>query len=142
MRKILFAIPLLLTAVPASAQSAPLQIPSQGIDPATVAQLGMAAQAMSDAVLNFHVGTLKAALDGRDPTPAERHMTVRDLARHKDPNFDRDLNRKMAAAGPELERTIANVNRALPAINQALAEAQASLDRVMANVPDPTYPQR
>jgi hypothetical protein len=143
MRKILFVLPLLLTATPAAAQSrAPLQVPPVAIDPATVAQLATAAQAMSDALLDLHVGNLKAAVDGRDPTPAERRMTVRDLARKKDPNFDRDLNRKMAAAGPELMRSIAAINRAMPALQQALDEARESLDRVTANLPDPTYPRR
>jgi hypothetical protein len=143
MRKILFVLPLLLTATPAAAQSrAPLRVPPVAIDPATVAQLATAAQAMSDALLDLHVGNLKAAVDGRDPTPAERRMTVRDLARKKDPNFDRDLDRKMAAAGPELMRSIAAINRAMPALQQALDEARESLDRVTANLPDPTYPRR
>src|SRR5947208_2965059 len=141
MRKILFVLPLLLTAAPAAAQSARIEVPPVAVDPATVAQLATAAQAMSDALLDLHVGTLKAALDGRDPTRAERRMTVRDLAREKDPNFDRDLNRKIAAAGPELARSVAAVNRALPALQQAIDEAQASLDRVTANLPDPTYPR-
>jgi hypothetical protein len=142
MRKILFVLPLILTATPATAQSGRLQVPPVAIDPATAAQLATAAQAMSDALLDLHVGTLKAAIDGRDPTPTERRMTVRDLARKKDPNFDRELNRKVATAGPELMRTIAAVNRAMPALQQALDEAQASVDRVTANLPDPTYPRR
>ena len=142
MRKILFALPLVLTAAPASAQSARIELPPVAIDPGTVAQLAGAAQAMSDAVLDFHVGGLKAALDGRDPTPAERHMTVRDLARKKNPNFDRDLDRQVATVGPKVMQTVAQVNRAMPALQQAVDEAQASIDRIAANLPDPTYPRR
>jgi len=142
MRKILFAFPLLLTAAPAAAQSAPVQLPPVAIDPATVAQLATAAQAISDAALDLHVGTLKAAIDGRDPTRAERRMTVRDLARKNNPNFDRDLNRQVATVGPQLMRTVAEVNRAMPAIQQVVDEAQASIDRITANLPDPTYPRR
>ena len=142
MRKVLFALPLILVAAPASAQSARIEIPPVAIDPATAAQVATAAQAVSDAVLDFHVGGLKAALDGRDPTPAERHMTVRDLARKKDPNFDRNLDRQIATAGPQIMRTITEVNRAMPALQQAVDEAQASLDRITANLPDPTYPRR
>ena len=142
MRKILFALPLVLVAAPASAQSARIELPPVAIDPATAAQVATTAQAVSDALLDFHVGGLKAALDGRDPTPAERHMTVRDLARKKDPNFDRDLNRQIASAGPQIMRTIAQVNRAMPALQQAVDEAQASIDRIAANLPDPTYPRR
>ena len=142
MRKFLFAFTLLLTAAPAAAQSAPVQLPPVAIDPATVAQLATAAQAISDAALDLHVGTLKAAIDGRDPTPAERRMTVRDLARKNNPNFDRDLNRQVATVGPQLMRTVAEVNRAMPAIQQVVDEAQASIDRITANLPDPTYPRR
>jgi hypothetical protein len=142
MRKILFAFPLLLTAAPAAAQPAPVQLPPVAIDPATVAQLATAAQAISDAALDLHVGTLKAAIDGRDPTPAERRMTVRDLARKNNPNFDRDLNRQVATVGPQLMRTVAEVNRAMPALQQVVDEAQASIDRITASLPDPTYPRR
>ena len=66
----------------------------------------------------------------------------RDLARKKDPNFERDLHRNIAAAGPEAMRTIAAVNRAMPALQQAVDEAQDSIDRITANLPDPTYPRR
>ena len=97
---------------------------------------------ISDAALDLHVGTLKAAIDGRDPTPAERRMTVRDLARKNNPNFDRDLNRQVATVGPQLMRTVAEVNRAMPALQQVVNEAQASIDRITANLPDPTYPRR
>ena len=142
MRKILFAVPLILTAAPAAAQPARVELPPVAIDPATVAQLATAAQAISQAALDLHVGTLKAAIDGRNPTPAERRMTVRDLARKNDPNFERDLNRTMATAGPEVMRTIAEVNRAMPALQQVVDEAQSSIDRITANLPDPTYPRR
>jgi hypothetical protein len=85
---------------------------------------------------------VKAAVEGHDPTPSERRLTVRDLARKQDPNFDRDVHQGIASVGPTLMRTLAAVNRALPAVKQAVDEAQASIDRISANVPDPTYPRR
>ena len=142
MRKILFVLPLLLTAAPAAAQPARLQVPPELTDPETIIQMSIAAQQLSDAVFDIHVGGVKAAVEGHDPSPAERRMTVRDIARKQDPNFDRDVHDGIASVGPTLLRTLAAVNRALPAVKQAVDEAQASIDRISANIPDPNYPRR
>ena len=69
-------------------------------------------------------------------------MTVGDLARQKDPDFDRHLQQQVASMGPQLQRSVAAVNRALPAMKHALDDVQQSLDRALANMPDPTYPKR
>jgi hypothetical protein len=34
------------------------------------------------------------------------------------------------------------VNRALPALMQSLEQAQQSIERAVANLPDPSYPRR
>jgi hypothetical protein len=34
------------------------------------------------------------------------------------------------------------VNRALPEVMRSLGDVQQSLERAVANLPDPTYPQR
>jgi hypothetical protein len=140
MRKILLACPLLLVTSPAVAQ--PVRLPPELTDPATVQQLSTAAQAASDAVLDINVGEVKAAIDGREPTAAERRLTVRDLARRKDPDFDRHLHQQIAGVGPKLEHSLATINRTLPAVMSALDQAQHALDRAIANMPDPTYPRR
>jgi hypothetical protein len=142
MRKILFVFPLLFTAAPAMAQPVHLRVPPQLTDPETIMDVSIAAQNLSDAVFDIHVGDIKAAAEGRQATPAERRLTLRDLVRKQDPNFDRDLHQGIASVGPTLMRTLAAVNRALPAVRQAVDEAQASIDRATANLPDPTYPRR
>ena len=142
MRKFLLVLPLLIIAVPVSARPPQLRIPPELTDPETIMDVSIAAQNLSDAVFDLHVGAVKAAAEGRDPTPADRRLTVRDLARRHDPNFERDVHQRIAAAGPELLRSLAAINRAIPAVKQAIDEAQASLDRVSANLPDPTYPRR
>jgi hypothetical protein len=142
MRKILFVLPLLFSAAPAMAQPVHLRVPPQLTDPETIMDVSIAAQKLSDAVFDIHVGDVKAAAEGHEPTPADRRLTLRDLARKQDPNFDRDVHQGIANVGPTLMRSLAAVNRALPAVKQAIDEAQASIDRISASIPDPTYPRR
>jgi len=142
MRKSLLLSPLLLIASPALAQPMPQALPPELTDPATVQRLSTAAQAVSDAMLDINVGEVRAAIEGREPTFAERHQTVRDLARRKDPDFDRHVHQQIAAVGPKIQRSVTAMNRALPAVAQAIDQAQRALDRAIANMPDPTYPRR
>src|SRR3954447_17909549 len=142
MRKSLLLFPLLLMASPALTQPMPQQLPPELTDPRSVQQLSNAAQAISDAMLDINVGEMRAAIQGREPTAAERHVTVRDLARRKDPDFDRHVHQQIAAVGPKIQQSVAAINRGLPAMLQALAQAQQALERAVANMPDPTYPRR
>jgi hypothetical protein len=141
MRKSLLLCPLLL-ASPAFAQPMPQQLPPELTDPATVQRLSTAAQAVSDAMLDINVGEVRAAIEGREPTLAERHQTVRDLARRKDPDFDRHVHQQIAAVGPKIQQSVAAINRGIPAVMQALDQAQQAIERAVANMPDPTYPRR
>lgn len=141
MRVALGLLPLSLIAGPALAQPAP-QLPQQLTDPATVDRVTDAMQSLSDALLDLRVGNLQAALQGRRPTRAERNMTVRDLARRDDPNFDRNLHQQIAAAKPKIEQSINAVNSALPEVTADLQRAQRSIERAIANMPDPNYPNR
>jgi hypothetical protein len=142
MRKFLFLAPLVLVASPVLAQPLPQQLPPELTDPATARQLATAAQAVSDAMLDINVGEVRAAIEGREPTLAERHQTVRDIARRKDPDFDRHMHQQIAAVGPKIQQSIARMNHALPSVMQAIEQAQHALDRAIANMPDPTYPRR
>src|SRR5690242_7273025 len=95
-------LPLLLSASPAFAQRAP-QLPPELTDPATAQRLAGGMQAVSNAFLNIRIGEMQAALEGRPATPAERNMTVRDMARRDDPDFDRHFQHKMAKVGPTMQ---------------------------------------
>ena len=141
MRNSLILLPLLLVATPAVAQSAP-QLPPELTDPATAQKLTNAMQALSTAFLNLRVGEVRAALEGRPAAPGERNLTVGDLAREKNPNFDRDFQRQIASVGPTLQHGMKAVNRALPRVTRDLEDAQKSLERAVSNLPDPTYPKR
>ena len=68
----------LLAAQPANAPAAAppppaVQLPPQLTDPATGDKLANVAQALSRAFLNLPVGEVQAAVEGRPPTPADRH---------------------------------------------------------------------
>jgi hypothetical protein len=142
MRKSPILLPLLLCATPAFAQEAPAQLPPELTDPATFQRLAGEMQAVTHALMDIRIGEVQAALHGRDATPQERNMTLGDVARSKDPDFDRHLQQKVASLGPQLQRSAKALNRAMPAMQRALEDAQKSLDRAMANMPDPTYPKR
>jgi hypothetical protein len=141
MRAKLSLIPLLLASAPAVAQPTP-QLPPQLTDPRTAQKLAGAMQVLSQALLNVPVGEVKAALEGREASPQERNMTVGDLARRDDPDFDRHLHQQMANVGPMVQQSMQTLNRALPAMMKGLHDAEKSLDRAVANLPDPTYPRR
>jgi hypothetical protein len=143
MRKTLLLLPLLGFAAPAIAQPAPpLQLPPELTDPATADRLADAVQGLSQALLDLRVGEVRAALEGRPASPAEKRMTVRDMARRDDPNFDRHMQRDMANVRPMVHQSMNALNQALPQMMQGLNQAQQALERAVANLPDPTYPRR
>jgi hypothetical protein len=141
MRTHLALIPLLAIAGPAMAAPPP-QLPPQLTDPAAAQRLTNVMQALSSAFLNVKVGGVEAAIEGREASPQERNLTVRDIARRDDPNFDRNFQRQIAEVGPTMQRSVTALNQALPEVMKSLHEAKKSLERAAANMPDPTYPQR
>jgi len=141
MRKSLIILPFLLTSSPAFAQAVP-QLPPELTDPATAQRLTNSMQALSSALLNMRVGEVAAALEGRPATPEERNLTVGDLARRDDPDFDRHFHDQIASVGPTMQRSIKAMNRALPEISRVLKDVRKSLERAIANMPDPNYPKR
>jgi len=147
MPKSLILLPLLVCTTPAIAQSAPPQAAFAEAervlaDPSTADRLTNVVQALSNAVLDLPVGQIQAAVEGRPATPADRNTTVRDIARRDDPDFDRDLQRKVAQAGPAVRQSMKAMSQALPEMMQGLQHAQKALERAAANMPDPDYPVR
>jgi hypothetical protein len=139
MRKLIL-LPLLMSATPALAQ--PPEVPRELTDPATADRITDGIQAMSQALLDLRVGALTAAVEGHTPTASDRRLTVRDLGRREDPNFDRKLNQQIADAKPMIHQSMKALNETLPAMMQELEQAQQSFERAVANMPDPTYPRR
>ncbi|HYI42992.1 MAG TPA: hypothetical protein VD768_05155 [Sphingomicrobium sp.] len=145
MRITLLALPLMFAATPALAQQAaapPIAIPPQLSDPATADRLAGAMQALSRVFLNLPVGEVQAALEGRQATAAEKRMTVRDIGRRDDPNFDRNLEQQIAATGPMVRQSVKVLVDALPSMMQAMGSVRQSMERATANLPQPGYPRR
>lgn len=144
MRKILIVLPLLLSATPALAQNAPtaIQLPSELTDPQSAMKLAAKLQALSNAVMHIRIGEVSAALDGRVASARERNMTIGDFVRRKDPNFDRQVEDKVASVGPKVVTTMQTLQRTLPQVMHDVDDAQKSLERAVTNLPDPNYPQR
>jgi hypothetical protein len=142
MRATMLLLPLLAAAAPVSAQMAPAVPQPTVIPPAAADKVADALDAVTDVLLDMKVGKLKAAVEGRPATPAERQMTVRDLAGAKDPNFERNLHRKIAEARPVVRQGIASVDEAVPEVMQGLQQASRAIERATANMPDPNYPRR
>jgi hypothetical protein len=141
MRATIIALPLLIIASPLRAQMAPGPPPAV-IPPAAADRVADTLDAVTDAVLDLRVGRLKAAIDGRAPSPAERRMTVRDLERRDDPGFDRKLHRQIAQARPVVRESIRAANDAIPQLIAGLQQISRAVERATANLPDPTYPNR
>ena len=112
------------------------------IDPAVADRLANAVQTLSTSLLDLRVGGVEAAIEGREATPDEKRLTVRDLARRDDPDFDRKIEQQIAQAKPMIRQSMKALNEALPAMMQSLERARKSFERAMANMPDPTYPKR
>jgi hypothetical protein len=144
MHKSFLVLPLLLCASPAFAQEAPpaIQLPPELTDPAAAMQMARTLQALSTALLNIRVGDMRAALEGRDATPVERNMTVGDIVRRKDPDFDRHVQEQVATVGPKIQRSMRAINRALPELMRDVDDVQRSVERAVSNLPDPSYPRR
>ena len=144
MRAKLTILPLLLCAAPAAAQTPPaaMEVPRELTDPATAEKLSRAMQALSRAFLNLPVGEVQAAIEGRKPTAREKKMTVRDVGRADDRNFDREFQQQMANTRPMIEQSIKALTSALPSMMQGARQMEQSLERAISNMPDPTYPKR
>lgn len=147
MRSALILAPLLLGAAPALAQPAPAPAPAIAVpqqmqqmmsDPATVDRLTGAMQALSKAFLSLPVGEAQAALEGRQPSDADRRRTIGTESGIS----ERELRTRLAAAKPMLQQSMRALADALPAMMQGMAQAQQSIERAAANMPDPNYPKR
>ncbi len=148
MRAFKFILLLALVASPALAQNraAPpaetIVVPPELTDPAMADRLGGMMQALSKAFLNLPVGEIAAAAEGRPVTNADRGRTIRDLGRKQDPNFERNLDRDLAASRVTMQATMKAFATALPAMMKGLTEAGRALEQATANLPSPVYPKR
>lgn len=149
MRTAAASLALLMLSAPAAAQPAAPAAPDPSVeaaqriaDPATADKLARMMQSFGKAVLDLPVGELQAAVEGRAATAADKRLTVRDVGRRDDPDFDRKFAAQLAQARPMVQQSLKAIGAALPAITQSLRQASEAVERAAANMPDPNYPRR
>ena len=141
MRALLIALPLMFAAAPAmAAPKAAPQLPPELNDPAITDKLGKMAGALTKSLMDLPVGEIRAAVEGREPTAADRNRRVRDEI--GGPAAERDVEARVAASGKQIQAMSKALVDSLPSILGALDEAEKKLERATANIPDPTYPRR
>lgn len=140
---LLAATPLLLAAAPPPPPQEVVNELQRALDdPGTERKMSAMIGALTDAFLNLRVGEIAAAADGRPVTAADRNLTVRDIARRDDPQFEARLRGKIDNNLPAVRQGMKSLSAALPALIKSFEEAGAAIERTTANLPDPTYPRR
>lgn len=154
MRSRLLILPALLfahSAAAAQAQQAAaaapppapqFQVPPELSDPQLPARLGRISQALGKAVLDMPIGEIEAAIEGRQPTRADRRRTVRSAGRAHNPNFERDLDQQLAQSGAMFEAAMKALMTSLPAMMQGLQQVGAAVEQATRNLPPPSAPNR
>lgn len=138
MRTFLILLPIGLAAAPATAQTTPVQVPPQVLDPAFADRLTNMMHAMSKALLGLPVGEVAAAAEGRSPTPADRRRTV-----GSETGLDqRQLDRQIEGSSAAMQQGMQAIAKALPKIAEAVHSARGEVERAMANMPSPAYPRQ
>jgi len=141
MRALLIALPLMLTPVPAlAAPKAAPRLPPELSDPAMADRLGRMMGSLTRALMDLPVGELEAAVEGREPTQADRSKRVRDHI--GGPGAEREVEARVAASGRTVQAATRALVDSLPSMMAALEQAERNLERATANLPDPTYPKR
>jgi hypothetical protein len=145
MRFALIALPLTVLASPALAQQAPppaapdtFQLPPELMDPKWADRLTDAMVAISKVFLELPVGEVEAAIEGRQPTAADKRRTVRSETKMS----ERELRQQIEASRPAMHAGMKALTAALPAIMKGMSEAQREMERATANMPSPDYPKR
>lgn len=101
-------------------------------------QLGDVMGVLAKTMLNLPVGEIEAAMENRPVTRADRRKTVASESGMDERELRRSIDQSkgaMRAGGQALVRS-------LPAINRALSQAGAEIEKALANLPSPAYPRR
>ena len=139
MRAALLIAPLAVLAAPAAAQPADrIEIPKELTDPAWADRLTDVLQVLSKSMLELPVGEVEAALEGRQPTAADKRRTVRTETRIS----ERELGQQIESARPMMQGAMKAMSSALPAMMKGLEEAGREMEKATANLPQPGYPKR
>ena len=145
MRLALIALPLAVMASPALAQAAlppaapeTIQLPPELTDPRWADRLTDAMAAMSKVFLELPVGEVEAAIEGRQPSAADKRRTVRTETKMS----EREIRQQIEETRPAMKAGMKALAAALPAMMKGMSDAQREFERAMANVPRPDYARR
>ena len=149
MRALMVLAPLCLMAAPATAAEpqgdSNFEIPAELTDPAMAETLGKMLGSVTKVMMDMPVGEMQAAVEGREPTAADKRRTIRDVA-GRDPNFERNVERQVRQTVPRMQAGMKAMAASLPAMAKALEAAaeqmEDGIDRATANMPTPGYPKR
>jgi hypothetical protein len=117
-------------------------IPPELTNPATAERIGTMMQALGRAMLDLPIGEIEAAASGRAATAQDRSRTLRDVGRAEDPNFERNLESRLAGSKVALQTGMKAMAGTLPAMSRALTDMARAMEQATANLPSPNYPKR
>jgi hypothetical protein len=142
MRAVLIAVSLFALSSPAVAQP-PAQpeevaLPPELTDMRWADRLTDAMVAMSKVFLELPVGEVAAAVEGREPTAADKRRTIR----NETGMTEKELRQSIEATRPAMQSGMRALAAALPAMMKGLSDAQREMERAATNVPRPDYPKR
>ena len=125
-----------LAAMPVLAQPREEQALRGGAE--AVRQAAPMVDRSADAALELDIGPL---LDALHPySPRGRHMTLRELARRDDPDFDAKLRRSIYRGSARAAATLDAMATAAPAIRQSLRQMEAAIAGAMVEARRPLPP--
>jgi len=93
----------------------------------------------TDAALDLDIGPLLDAL--RPWSPRGRHMTLRELARRDDPDFERKLRRSIYRGSARAAATLDAMATATPSIRHSLRQMEAAIAGAMVDARRPLPPE-
>jgi phage-related tail protein len=128
--------PVVAGAAPAHEETARIQ--RELTDPIWADRLTDAMLAMSRALMNMPVGEVEAAVEGRQPTAADKRRTVQSETGLSEQQLRGQIEDSRASMRAGMEAVAA----ALPAIMKGVSDARRELEKANANVPRPDYPKR
>ncbi len=143
MRAALIALPIAALIIPSTAVAKPLQDETAHIqrvlnDPQWADRVTNVMLAMSKAFMDMPVGEIEAALQGREPTAADKRRTVQSETGMS----EQRLQQKIEDTRPKMEAGMRAMAAALPALMKGLSDARREMERATANMPRPDYPRR
>jgi hypothetical protein len=143
MRAALITLPIVAIALSSTAVAKPLQDETAHIqrvlnDPQWADRVTNVMLAMSRAFMDLPVGEVEAAVQGRQPTAADKRRTVQSETGMS----EQQLQQQIEQSRPKMEAGMRAMAVALPAIMKGFSDAQHEMDKATANVPRPDYPKR